>query len=142
MKGCEEIRFLGDLINKSGNINQNIEDRLNKAIGLRTKVKSLISGISLGSYHFEICMIMREAVYLNSILVNGETWYFMTQRQLEALEAADAAFLQICFITSAKCVRDSYYSEAGITKVMHILAKRRLLFLQNVLNQESNSILK
>ena len=87
-------------------------------------------------------MIMRDAVYLNSMLVNGETWNSLRKRQIEALESADTSFLQICFNSSSKCVRDSYYSETGILKIRHILAKRRLLFLQNILKRQDTTIVR
>ena len=47
MKEAERIKFLGEIITISGSLDENIEDRSNRAIGIRSKLKSLISGISL-----------------------------------------------------------------------------------------------
>ena len=143
MQQGQKIKFLGDIISSSGKMSENIEERINKAIGLRSKLKSIISGISMGICHFEICMILREAVYLNSILVNCESWYFLTKRQIQSLESADTSYLQICFNYKAKTIIDSYYLETGCLKVRHYLAKRRLLFLQSILKRsKSETIFK
>ena len=142
MKVDDKIKYFGEVITSSGLLDDNIEDRTNRAIGIRSKIKSLIDGISLGSCHFEICMIMREAVYLNSILVNAETWYSLTSKQISLLESADISYLQICFNSNAKTIRDSYYLETGIIKIRHILAKRRIMFLQNILKRNPQLLLR
>ena len=65
MHEADKIKYLGEIIDVTGNMNENINERIHRSIGLRSKLKSLISGISLGSFHFEICLAMRKAAYLN-----------------------------------------------------------------------------
>ena len=62
---------------KNANVDKTIVDRSTRAIGLRSQLKSLLSSISLGSFYFEISLIYRESMYLNSILVNCEAWYYI-----------------------------------------------------------------
>ena len=52
MKEEERVKYLGDVVDSSGSINETIADRVNKAIGLRSKLKSLTTDISLGSFFF------------------------------------------------------------------------------------------
>ena len=94
MKEENKIKYLGEILDSSGNINENIVDRSHKAIGLRNKLKSLITDISLGSFYFQICLTMRQSMYLSSILVNSESWYFLTKKQLKLLESADSKELR------------------------------------------------
>ena len=86
---------------------------------------------------------MREAVYLNSILVNSETWYSPTKKQIAKLESADISYFQICFSNyNPKTPRDTYYLETGALKIRHILAKRRLMFCQNILKRSKSDIIR
>merc|ERR1711954_199837 len=116
--------------------------RCNKAIGLRTRLRSIISDISLGSLHFGICLIMRQAVYINSILVNCESWNYLSKNQIAKLEASDASFNQICFNSCSKVVQDAFYIKMGIIKRCHIIAQRHILFLHNILKRDTQSILR
>ena len=83
MKETESLKYLGEVLVNSGSLNDNINERSNKAIGLRSKIKSIIKSLSLGSYHFQICMILRESLYLNAILVSSESWYFVSKNKLK-----------------------------------------------------------
>ena len=142
MKETNSLKYLGEVLNAEGNINDTINARVSKAIGLRSQYSSLIKSISLGNYHFEIGMVFRDAMYLNSLLVHSETWYFISKKNMEALNEADAKFFQVCFQSHSKTCRDAYYMETGKQKVMHIIAKRRLMFLFNILKRDNSQTLK
>ena len=85
---------------------------------------------------------MRQAVYINSILVNCESWNYLSKNQIAKLEASDASFLQICFNSCSKVVQDAFYIEMGIIKMRHIIAQRHILFLHNILKRDTQSILR
>ena len=87
-------------------------------------------------------MVFRDAIYLNSLLVHSETWYFISKKNMEALNEADAKFFQVCFQSHSKTCRDAYYMETGKQKVMHIIAKRCLMFLFNILKRDNSQTLK
>ena len=125
-----------------GNINDTILERSTRAIGLRTQIKSLISSISLGSFFFEISLIFRESMYLNSILVNCDSWYSISKKNMEILESADIAYFQVVFNSHSKTARESYYLETGKLKLKHMIAMRRLMFLQNILKRENSQVIK
>ena len=141
MQQVNKIKYLGDFLNSEGSVSDTLSDRINKSIGLRSQLKSIISDISLGSYHFEVSMIMRESMYLNSILFNADSWYYLNKKQIESLEAVDSDFLQICFKSHSRTVRDAYYAETGKLKIRHIIAKRRLMFLHNILRRNPSQLI-
>ena len=86
-------------------------------------------------------MIFRDSMYLNAMLVNSETWYFINQKNMETLLSADAKFFQILFNSHSKTTRESYYMETGKQKVNHIIAKRRLMFWFNILKRNKSELL-
>ena len=101
----------------------------------------MIKSISLGSYYFEIALIFREACYLSTLLLNSEVWHPITKKHIEALEAADARFFELCFSTNSKTIRDAYYAETGKLKIRHLIVKRRLLMLHNILRRDQSDMI-
>ena len=117
IKEANKIRYLGDILPISGNLDEKLDNTSIEAIGIRSKLKALISEISLGHWNFEVCMIMGEAVYLNSILVNCKAWYSMTMKQISVLGSAHILYLLIWFGNyNPKTVKDSFYPETGTLK--------------------------
>ena len=72
----------------------------------------------------------------------SKSWYPITKRPIEILEASDANFFQMCFGTNSKTVRDAYYLETGKLKIRHAIAKRRMLYLHTVLNRGEQDLVK
>ena len=87
-------------------------------------------------------MIFRDAMYLNSMLVSSETWYYINQKNMEILCAADAKFFQLCFQSNSKTARDAFYMETGKLKINHLIAKRRFLFLQTILKRDPSEMIR
>ena len=142
MREASKVKYLGDFLNAQGNNNDTINDRVNRAIGIKSQISSLLQSLSLGSYYFEIAMILRESMFLNSILVNSETWYGVNKRQIELLEAADVRLFEVFFKSHSKTVRNAYFAETGLLKINHIMSKRRLMFLQMILKRNDSDLLK
>ena len=119
-----------------------IADRVNRAIGLRSQLMSLLSNISLGSFYFGISMILHESMYINSIAFNMETWNYLTAKQIESLEVGSIKYFQSCFSSSLKTVREAYFIDSGKLSLKHIIAKPKLMYLHNILRRGSNEIIK
>ena len=142
LKNVSKLKYLGDFFNQEGNLNDTISDRVNKAIGLRSQIKSLLSNISLGSFYFEISMILHESMYVNSIAFNIETWNYMSEKQIESLEACNIKYFESCLSSNPKTVREAYYIDLGKLSLKHIIAKRKLMYLHNILRRENHEIIK
>ena len=50
---------------------------------------AILNDVSLGSYYFEIGILLREALIVNRILWNIETWYNLSENEVEELELID-----------------------------------------------------
>ena len=70
MKNSSQVTYLGDVISDTGRINATIAQREQKAEGIITQISSILSSISLGSFHFDIAIVPREAFFINSIMSN------------------------------------------------------------------------
>ena len=75
-------------------------------------------------------------------MLNMETYYFMSKKQIEALESCDMRYLQQTFNSRRTTVREAYYLECGKIKIRHVLAKRRLLYWHHILTREPDELIK
>ena len=66
MKTVSQATYLGDIISDKGTIDETVAQRCQKAIGIITQISSLLSSISLGNFHFDIAMVLRESQFINS----------------------------------------------------------------------------
>ena len=102
---------------------------------------SIVSSITLGSYIFDVTFILRDAMLLNSILVNCETWNYLTKKDIESLESVDTSFMKKCFNAHSKTVREAFFIETGKLPVRYILAKRRFMFWHHILTRTTDELI-
>ena len=54
----------------------------------------MINMVSLGHYHFEIALILRDSLLISKLVFNSEIWYNISDKQLEKLEQIDEMYLR------------------------------------------------
>ena len=119
-----EAVYLGDTISTDGKNTSNISNRVNKGLGIVTKVMDMLKNVSFGSKYFEIAITLREAHLINGMLTNFEIWYCLRENEITALEEVDRLLLRrILEVPDSTCL-ESLYLELGIIP-RHILLKTR-----------------
>ena len=94
-----------------------------------------------GPFHFEIAVILRNALLISSILSNSEVWYGLTKLEAEQLEQTDEMWIRNLFDLSRNVAKDLLYLELGLVPVSYIIKGRRLMFLHHILHQKKDSLL-
>ena len=94
MKNASQVTYLGDVISETGQIDETITQRGQKAEGIITQISPILSRISLGSFHFDIAMVLREALFINSIITNSEIWHNVKLSHVQSLEKLDMQLLR------------------------------------------------
>ena len=141
MKTASEAKYLGDIINEEGNLNNTIEDRRQKGIGIVSQISSILNSISLGFFYIEIGLILREARLINGTLTNSEVWPSLTKAQLEFLEAADVELMRKIFNAHSKTATELFFLETGKIPLRFVIYKRRLMYLWNVLHANESELI-
>ena len=65
------------------------------------QIMGYLDDICFGRFHFIVAKMLRETVFLNSILLNSEAWYSVDKQTIEELEKLElptstpAAFLHL-----------------------------------------------
>ena len=84
---CE--RYLGDLISTDAKNIKNILARKSKGQGIIKAILSKLEDIWFGTYYFEVAIMFRQSLFLNSILHNSEVWYNLNTKEIQELASVD-----------------------------------------------------
>ena len=57
---------------------------------------------------------MRNAKFVNSILVNSEVWHNVQMRHIESLEKSDLELLRKILNAHSKTAKEAFFLEAGL----------------------------
>ena len=141
MEEASSEKYLGDILSVDGKNINNIKARVAKATGIISRILSILDGIPFGQYYFEVAIILRNTLLLSSILCNSESWYNVTQAELNLLESADLQFFRRILNVPKSTPKEMFYLEFGCTPLRYIVKKRRILFLHYILNQDPDSMI-
>ena len=72
MKQADSDTYLGDVISGDGSNKENIASRVSRGQGKIAEIISLLGSISLGKHYFKIALLLRESIFLTSVLTNSE----------------------------------------------------------------------
>ena len=136
-----EEKYLGDVISKSGKNAKNIEARAKKGLGIMKQILSILEELCFGKHFFTVFKILRESLFLNSILLNSEVWYNMKKTDIEELEKVDNILLKKVLEVPSSTPTAILHLELGTVPIRFILKTRRLMFLHYALQEDENSLL-
>ena len=91
---AKEDKYIGDILSNDGKIYKNIKNRSMKGIGIISNIMNIVQELSLGRYHFELAVLLRESMLLSSMLLNSETWVNVTSENIEMLESVDRIMMR------------------------------------------------
>ena len=134
-------KYLGDIICKTGKNDKTIEERTKKGYGIINQILSILQEQCFGKYFFIVAKILRESLFINSILLNSETWYNLSKKNIDDLEELDNLLLKKIFEVPSSVPTVMLHLELGTTPIRFILKTRRMMFLHYILHEEENSLL-
>ena len=72
MKIKKEQTYLGDLLSNDGSHTKNVQQRSNKGLGVINQIMQILESTFFGKYYFEVAVMLRESLFLSSLLLNSE----------------------------------------------------------------------
>ena len=142
MKKAQEGAYLGDILSYDGKPDKTIENRRQKGIGICSQITGLMNSVSLGFFFFNISFTLRNSMLVNGILTNAEVWNDVKMKQKETLESVDLMLLKKIFNAHSMTAKETFFLEAGVLPVRFIIAKRRLLYLWQIMHRKDDDLLK
>ena len=81
MQKTKKEKYLGDILSSSGRIDDNINERFKKGIGIINEIMSILKEVSFGYHYFEIGILFRNSKLINGIMCSIEALYGLTTDQ-------------------------------------------------------------
>ena len=134
--------YLGDIISNTDKNLENVKSRLAKGMGIISQIMSILDRITVGKHYFETALLLRESMFINSILVNAEIWYGMSNTDIQNLCKLDQSLLRKILNAQISTPIESLYLELGCTDIETILKGRRLVYLHYLTQRNSETMLK
>jgi hypothetical protein len=141
MKDSNAEKYVGDIINNSGNNKTNLENRIEKGWGKVNQILALVKEAPLGSYRIKAGLILRQPIFLNDTLFNSAAWPGLSLSQTEAFEKLDQALLRGLLGAHSKIPVPALNLEASQIPLRHILASRRILYLHTILKRSKDDLI-
>ena len=85
---------------------------------------------------------MRNSLFLNSVLVNCEAWYGLTEDETADLEREDEKLLRRILESPGKSPKCLLYLETGCRPIRYLIMMRQLMFQHYILNEDDNSLIR
>ena len=126
----------------SGKITENITDRYNRGIGKVNEILGILNEISFGPHFFEMALLFRSSILVNSMLCSSEALYGITNAHIEKLEQVDRSFFRRLFQVPKCTAIEAFYLETATLPIRHILIGRRLMFLWDILHKNENELVR
>ena len=142
MKEAEAETYLGDIVDKNGNIKATIENRKKRGQGAVSEIMSILSEIPFGKFKTEVALKLRESMLLNGMLFNSEAWHGLTSANVAALEAVDQQLLRSILNAHSKTTKEFLYLETGTMPIRWIIPQRRINFFKHIMTRKEDEILK
>ena len=137
----ESEKYLGDVISCDGRNTKNISTRRSKGVGIVEQIFKILGGSVFGPYYFEVGLILRQALFINSVLTNSESWYGLKETEIEQLEQVDEMLLRKLFEVGQGCPKEMLFLETGSWPLRYTIMFRRLMFLHYIINEDKKSLI-
>ena len=105
-------------------INSNIDERFNKGIGIVNQIIRMLKEISFGHHYYEMAIMFRQAMLVNSIMCNSEVLYGLSKAHIEKLESVDVYLWKNVFSLKVSTPIKSYCIETNTTPFRYIVMAR------------------
>ena len=132
--------YLGDTICSKNE--KNIQNKTNQGVGAISQMFSMLNQISLGHYHFDIALIMRDAMLVSKLVSSSEVWYNVLKKEYESLEKVDEMFLRRLLDVPTSTPLESLYIEGGGIPIRFIIKTRRMMYWWHLVHIGPSEVLK
>ena len=105
-------------------------------------IRTSLKEISFGKYYFEMAVLFRQSMLLNSILCNSEVLYGLKKSHIETLESVDKYFWRKVFNCPISTPTETFFMESNTIPLRFILISRRLMYYWNIVQMDDSQLVK
>ena len=101
---------------------------------------SILKGISLDHFYFQIAFTLRESLFINGILTNVETFSPLKRKELKVLIKCDTDLMKSVLNVNS-FTYELLYIATGKLPIEFIIAKKHLMYLWEILSRKESEII-
>ena len=128
-------KYLCYILTTDCKIEETINERYKKGIGMVNQIMSILKEISFGPYFFEMALLFRSSMLLNGILFSTEALIGISEKHIKMLEDCDLMLMRQIFQTPVGTPKESFYIETSVLPIRFVIIGRRLMFLWSILQK-------
>ena len=136
-----EEKYVGDIISADGKHGKNTASRRSKGIGVCNEIMHILNNLCLGPHYFNVALMLRQAMLIQVLLSNSETWLRLTKANLKKLESVDHMLLRKYLQTPISTPIAALFLETGCIPIRFIIKVRRIMFLHHILTREAGALI-
>ena len=140
MHKSDEESYLGDQVSAAANNVKTLSRRRAKGYGIISNIMYVIEAIPNGTKKTKVGLELRQAWFLNSVLLNMETWHNLQEKDLKELKKLDQYLLRKIIGAHSKVPIEFLFLETGALPIDFILKSRRINYLHTILNRNKNEL--
>ena len=133
-------KYLGDILVNTGKIDENLQSRQSKGVGIVNQIMSLLKEISFGSYFFQMALVFRNSQLINGTLYNMEGLHGVKNKHLDVIEECDKMFFRNIFECPQGTPLEAFFLETSTIPFRFILQGRRLMYLWTLLKKPKTEL--
>ena len=141
MEKVNEDIYLGDCISGVGSNKKSIEMRKSRGMNTICEIMNILDNISFGEHYFSTALVLRESLFLSSILTNTEVWVGLTNKNIKEFEDLDMKLLRKILRTHFSVPSEAVRLELGLLDIDTMIKSRRLNFFRYLVGQSENTML-
>ena len=136
MHEANQEKYLGDIVNTTGNQRATVKDRKSKGYGIVSQVLAITKEAPLGKWRVKSGLLMRNSWLVNSMLYNAEAWHGIVKDDTEVFSRVDKTLIRGLLSSHLKVAKEALYLETGTLPIKYIWAARRLIYLHTILKRK------
>ena len=131
MSSVTSDEYLGDVICSSGKNKQNIQKRIGRGFGIISEIMNILKQVSFGTHFFEIALLLRNSLFLSSILNNAEVMYNLSKSEIEEFDQLDLVLMRKIMNAPLTTPKEAFYLELDVIPPSTIIKIKRATYLRS-----------
>ena len=96
------------------------------------QISQILESTYFSKYFYEVALVLRESLFLSSMLLNSEAWVNYSESDVRILEQCDDMLITKILECDGKGSNALKYLDLGVIPIRFEIMKRKLGFLQYI----------
>ena len=130
--------YLGDVISSNGKNEENLKRRIGRGLGKIKDIMTILENVTFGEHYFSTAVLLRESLFLSSVLSSADIWYNLSTTDIKQLEDLDFRKI-LCAPISVPV--EALYLELGVLNIETLVKIKRVNYLQDLVKTNPEEML-